>query len=327
MHVEFTSLFEAQSVPDANSATFPTAALIRHAALLEDADIDNVLIDQASASPARNGPFSVLESASQLGVVFEYRAGELSPEAAAEQFGLFDQLSRGRLTIKLLAPSLAGFAEKHDAHERTLELLDEHLTLIKRLWASEEPFDFEGVHHRLTRGHVASKPFGRRNIPLVMSGLSGSAIRVAAKHADVFVLRPAPVAELRQDIARFRDAALSFGRTDRIALSLAVRPLIGATRDAAWALANGRKHNNAAGREENLLVGTAEQVALQFISLVDLGITDFVVHGLQDEQQLELFSRQVLPLVRNSALRHTARGIRELLSGTGAFGIYAAPGR
>lgn len=323
MHVEFTSLFE----PPRGSDRFPIAALLRHAALLEDADIDRVAIDQRSHEHGANAPFIVLENASQLGVLLQHRVGELSAELAAEQFGLFDQLSRGRLALQVQAPSTAAFAEKHDAHERIQESLDEFLTLIKRLWASEEPFDFEGEHHRVSAGHVASKPFGRRNIPLVLSGLSGTAIKVAAKHADLFVLQPAPIAELRQDIARVRNAAFSFGRADRIGFSVAVRPLIGSTRDQAWSLAGTQRSSEADQAPGQRLVGTAEQVALQLISLVDLGVTDFVVHGLQDEEQLALFAEHVVPLVRNSALRQSARGIRELLSGTGAFGIYATPER
>ena len=93
--------------------------------------------------------FAVIEHAPQLGALLPHRAGDVSPETAAEQFGLFDQLSRGRLAIKILPPSASAFEEKHDAHERALESLDEYLTVLKRLWASDDPFDFEAHHHRV----------------------------------------------------------------------------------------------------------------------------------------------------------------------------------
>ena len=327
MHVEFTSLFEAQRAPQSTNQTFPTAALLRHAALLEDAEVDRVLIDAPAHLPSGSAAFAVLENTPQVGVLLPHRVGDVSPETAAEQFGLFDQLSRGRLALKILPPSTVAFAEKHDAHERALASLDEYLTLLKRLWASDEPFDFEGEYHRVARGHVAAKPFGRRQVPLLLGGLSGVAIKAAAKHADLFALRPVPVAELRQDIARLRSAAIGFGRADRIGFSLAVRPLIGATREKAWALSAALGPVETDQLPENRLVGTAEQVALQFINLIDLGVTDFVLHGLQDEEQLGLFARHVLPTVRNSASRQGSRGLRELLTGAGAFGIYAVPGR
>ena len=327
MHVEFTSLFEAQRAPHSNAQMFPTTALLRHAALLDEAEIDRLLIESPAYIASGSAAFAVLEHAPQLGALLPHRAGDVSPETAAEQFGLFDQLSRGRLAIKILPPSTAAFSEKHDAHERVLESLDEYLTILKRLWASDDPFDFEGHHHRVANGHVASKPFGRRQVPLLMCGLSGTAIKVAAKHADMFALQPAPVAELRQDIARVRNAAVTFGRADRIRFSLSVRPVIASTRPQAWALSAALGPVDTTGpHPESRLVGTAEQVALLFINLVDLGVTDFIVHGLQDEEQLRLFAEQVAPLVRNSALRQGARGIRELLSGTGAFGIYPALG-
>ncbi len=102
----------------------------------------------------------VLENAPQIGALLPHRAGEISPDTAAEQFGLFDQLARGRLTLRILPPTAAAFAEKHDAHERVQESLDEYLTLVKRLWASDEPFDFEGESSPPGSAHVASKPFG-----------------------------------------------------------------------------------------------------------------------------------------------------------------------
>ena len=197
----------------------------------------------------------------------------------------------------------------------------------KRLWASDEPFDFEGEYHRVAHGHAAAKPFGRGRIPLLLGGLSGVAIKVAAKHADLFALRPVPVAELRQEIARLRSAAVGYGRADRLGFSLAVRPIIDATREKAWALSAALGPVESDRLPENRLVGTAEQVALQFINLIDLGVTDFMLHGLQDEEQLSLFAHDVLPMVRNSASRQSSRGIRELLTGAGAFGIYPVPGR
>ncbi len=327
MQVEFTSLFEAQRAPHQTNQSFPTSALLRHAALLEDAEIDRVLIETPAHLPSGNAAFAVLENAPQVGLLLPHRVGDVSPETAAEQFGLFDQLSRGRLALKILPPSTVAFAEKHDAHERAFASLDEYLTLLKRLWASDEPFDFEGEYHRVARGHVAAKPFGGRQVPLLLSGLSGVAIKAAAKHADLFALRPVPIAELRQDIARLRNAAIGYGRADRIAFSLAVRPIIGATREQAWALSAALGPVETDRLPENRIVGTPEQVALQFINLIDLGVSDFVLHGLQDEEQLGLFVRHVLPMVRNSASRQGNRGLRDLLTGAGAFGIYAVPAR
>lgn len=326
MQVEFTSLFEAHRAAPSPGQSFPTSALLRHAGLLEDAEIDRLMIDAPASMSGGRAAFIVLENAPQVGMLLQHRAGDVSAETAAEQFGLFDQLSSGRLVLKVLPPSTAAFAEKHDAHERVFDSLDEYLTLLKRLWASEDPFDFEGEHHRVVAGHVASKPFGRRHIPLLIGGLSGVAKKVAAKHADLYALRPAPVAELRQDISRLRSAAIGFGRVDRIGFSLTVRPVIASTREKAWALSAALGPVAADVMPESRLVGTPEQVALQFINLVDLGVSDFVLHGLQDEEQLGLFARHVAPLVRNSASRQDPRAVRDLLTGAGSYGIYAVPG-
>ncbi len=104
------------------------------------------------------------------------------------------------------------------------------------------------------------------------------------------------------------ESGIAYGRADRIALFAG-----GAADHRRYARASlGAVFGPWAGIDRDLpesrLVGTPEQVALQFINLVDLGVTDFVLHGLQDEEQLRLFADEVAPLVRNTALRQGARG-------------------
>lgn len=318
MHVEFTSVFEpARALPEKGDA-FPVAALLRHAAQVEDAELDRLSI-AARGPQLSKAAFIVLENAPSLGALVNHRADDLSPESAAEQFGLFDQLSRGRLALHVEQPSTVAFAEKHNAHELAHESLDEYLTLLKRFWASDHPFDYEGRHHRVQNGHVAAKPFSRTGIPIVLGGRSGTALQVAARHADILALSPAPVGELRRHVARFRAATLPYRRADDVVLSLPVRTVVADSRDKAAALA--RLLGPADAPTEQRLVGTADQVALQFLALIDVGVTSFTLHGLQDQSQFDAFVERVLPLVRSSAARRDSN-VQDLISGNGLFGFY-----
>ncbi len=65
---------------------------------------------------------------------------------------------------------------------------------------------------------------------------------------------------------------------------------------------------------------------MQLIALVDLGISNFLVRGLQDEAQLLVFAQQVVPLVRNAAARQSTRRFSDLIAGVGDFGIYPTAG-
>lgn len=319
MQVEFTSVFDPSREKPEKDSSFPVGALLRHAAMLEDADLDRLQIANRGVDSAK-AAFIVLENAPSLGALLGHRVDDASPQKAAEQFGLFDQLSRGRLVLKIDPPSAAAHAEKHNAHELTYEILDEYLTLLRRFWVADHPFDFEGLHHRVTGGHVAAKPFSRAGVPIMLGGRSGTAMQVAARHADILALDPAPVAELRRHVARFRAAALPYGRSDSVALSLPVRTVIAESRDKAWAQA--RALGPADTATEQRLVGTPEQVALQFIELVDIGITNFGLHGLQEDSQFTAFTRHVLPLVRSSAARQEPRIAHDLIGVAGVVGLY-----
>jgi alkanesulfonate monooxygenase len=318
MHVEFTSLFE----PDRSLGRadhFPTAELLRHAALLEDNEIDRLQVAPGATGNFAPTSFVVIENAPLLGVTLAHRAGEWSPEEAAEQFGLLDQLTSGRLAISVQPPANALFEEKHDARASVLSSFDEYLTLLKRLWAAGEPFDFEGAHHRVTDAHVASKPFNRSHVPLILAGAAGT---VAVKHADVVRIDAAPIPRLRRNVAELRTEAANFGRSDRVGFQVEVRPIVGETREAAWQSAAVQASSDLARETAIRLVGTAEQVAVQFIALVDLGIGNFLVRGLQEEGQLAIFGSEVAPLVRNAAARQTRRRIGHLMAGVGDLGIY-----
>ncbi|MGV9712631.1 LLM class flavin-dependent oxidoreductase [Gordonia sp. NPDC003424] len=64
--------------------------------------------------------------------------------------------------------------------------LDEALTIIRRLWTDDEPFDFDGRHHHLVGAIGNPKPVQRPHPPIVVGGRSTPTLRVVARHADVW---------------------------------------------------------------------------------------------------------------------------------------------
>jgi alkanesulfonate monooxygenase SsuD/methylene tetrahydromethanopterin reductase-like flavin-dependent oxidoreductase (luciferase family) len=105
-----------------------------------------------------------------------------------------DHVSRGRLEFGIGAgsrPSVPWARREYEAHglpyhdfSDSVGALDEACTVIRRLWTSDEPFDFAGHHVQLTGAFGNPKPVQRPHPPILVGGRASATLRVVAKHAD-----------------------------------------------------------------------------------------------------------------------------------------------
>ncbi|HEY0935062.1 MAG TPA: LLM class flavin-dependent oxidoreductase, partial [Trebonia sp.] len=64
--------------------------------------------------------------------------------------------------------------------------LAEALPVIRRLWAEDQPFDFQGQYLDLAGAFCNPKPVQRPGPPIVMGGQAAATLRIVAEHADVW---------------------------------------------------------------------------------------------------------------------------------------------
>ena len=132
--------------------------------------------------------------------------------------------------VTLEAPRDGDFFSHDERYERT----DEYLTVLKKNWEADAPFDHEGKHYRFKGAFSSVKPCANRRVPISFGGSSDAAIAVAGKHADIYALWGEPLAGAKETIAKVRAAAKPFGRENDIKFTLAFRTVVAPTEAEAW---------------------------------------------------------------------------------------------
>ena len=318
MQVEFTSTIDRSTFQYDNAASslgdFRNA--LTWARLLERHNFNRLQIpDRRGRQSDSQFAAFLLHNTTSLSIALPHRAGPVAPALAAEQLAALDQLSAGRLAIRVVNASAADHAIGWPAvkHAADLARTDEYLVLVKRLWANGAPFDHEGPFYSVRQGCVSSRPFAETGIPFILGGVSGTAVKVAARHADVFALPNGSTEDVRRTISRVQAAAQTVGRASKIRFSLDIAPIVAASQSEAE-----RRAGGLGARAADLFAGTADHIAVALLRFCELGVSEFVVHGLETSEDLVCFGEDVIPLVRRSLDRGKAAGsARYFLSGAG----------
>lgn len=118
------------------------------------------------------------------------------PAVLAKIATTVDIVSDGRLDFGIGAgsrPSHPLARREYDGHglpyhdaAHAVGSLAEALTIIRRLWTEDEPFDFDGTYHQLTGAFGNPKPVQRPHPPILVGGRAASTLRVVAEHADIW---------------------------------------------------------------------------------------------------------------------------------------------
>jgi len=118
------------------------------------------------------------------------------PAVLAKIATTVDIISGGRLDFGIGAGSRPSFPlarREYEAHglpyddfADSVASLAEACTVIRRLWTSDQPFDFDGSYVHLTGAFGNPKPVQRPHPPILIGGRSAALLRVVAEHADLW---------------------------------------------------------------------------------------------------------------------------------------------
>ncbi|RJT39778.1 LLM class flavin-dependent oxidoreductase [Mesorhizobium waimense] len=262
--------------------------------LIEDAGFRKIVVDD-SAGLLTNMDIAAqtLDRTSSLEVVLTHWAGVIEPTVAARQLAALDAKSGGRLSLRMLSEPLSDDdAEARPVgHTVVWQRIDEYLVLLKRLWSNDKPFDHEGAFYSVKDGYVPRK--GPHGVTIRMGGQSGTALKVAGRHADVFELAAGSLDEVRQLMQRVRSAAAEHGRAGKVRFALPVRI---------------RFEGKAAATDHKAIEvsGLPGQIVLSLLPYAALGVNEFMIAGIDRPREIATVGRETVTLLGNTMARREA---------------------
>ncbi|NEB74193.1 LLM class flavin-dependent oxidoreductase [Streptomyces sp. SID14478] len=186
-------------------------------------------------TPVGRGRFDPWQRASvlaghteRIGFLVGVRAGAVSPTVLAGQADAFRRFTGGRLRLNLVTGGEDGELpgeSVHLAHDQRYGRTDEVAAVLRALLDGRR-VDFQGQHVQVEGARLAA-PAVEHDVPLYIGGTSGAAENLAARRADVHLLRGEegePPSALAARVARLRDRNPSLRFALRLHLGERCRP-------------------------------------------------------------------------------------------------------
>ena len=300
----------------------------------EEAGIDSILISFSHCEP---DPLIVACALGQvtkkLKFMAAYRAGLIEPTIFVQQVNTLSALIGGRLSLNIVAGSSK--AEQHGygdflAHDERYARAEEFLEVCRSFWRNDGEVNFKGKYYRVEHGklHTPFVAVDRTMPEIYISGHSEPAAQLACTHGSCWVRVIDTPEKLQPVVARAQSSGVAVclrmcllsrpTRREAIAAAEALLPddkaettveqkddsqMYGAAktvaRDARWlseSLWIGFVPHY--GPVWTTLIGSHRDVADAFMAYKQIGVTEFIISGWPEVDEMVNFSREVMPLIR-----------------------------
>jgi alkanesulfonate monooxygenase len=311
----------------------------RFAGCAEAAGIESVLISCGPYEPDSLLTACALgRETEKLKFIAAFRTGWMQPTSFVQQFNSLAMLVNGRVALNMVAGSST--EEQHTygdflEHDERYARAEEFLSVCNAFWRGHEEIDFDGKYYRVERGilHTPFHAIGRGRPEIYVSGHSEQAQRLACSQGTCWLRVVETPEKLEPVVARFRregiDVCLRLGlvcretRADALRAAMALLPDDHAGkrqapitskddslmyRQAAESATDAGWLNDTIwtglvpfyGPVWTSLVGTPDALASALLDFKEIGVTQFIISGCPELQELPRFSREILPLVRRA---------------------------
>ncbi|HEX3035695.1 MAG TPA: LLM class flavin-dependent oxidoreductase [Thermodesulfobacteriota bacterium] len=118
-------------------------------------------------------------------------AHKLHPAVLAQRLTTLDHLTNGRIILGLGIGEAMNLDPYGIKWNKPLSRMIESIKLIRKLWESEEPFDYEGEFFTFKKAILGAKPT-KGKVPIYIAAHRPKSLRVAAEMGDGWITLPQP---------------------------------------------------------------------------------------------------------------------------------------
>ena len=250
--------------------------------------------------------FTVL--AAVAGMTENLRMGHLvlgntyrNPALVAKMAATVDQISRGRFILGIGA---AWFKREHEAYgwdfpsmKERQDRFEEAVQLIRALFTSDDPVDFNGEYYRLERAPLAPGCFQRPHIPILIGGTGEKrTLRTLARYGDIMNLDGWAGGPMNKEFFQYKvgivEAHCEDCRRDPadIKKTVLMPTLVSDDKAAVDAFVNGRDLG------EGTAAGTKNFVIDRIGELIDAGAEEVMLGGIitADVENFQQIDEEIL---------------------------------
>jgi alkanesulfonate monooxygenase len=312
---------------------------LRFARNAEEAGIESVLLSFSRYEPDTFFiACAVGQATTKLKFIAAYRLGLMQPAMFVQQVNTLSGLIGGRIALNIVAGSSPaeqrGYGDFLE-HDERYGRAEEFLKICHSFWRNDGEVDFEGKYYRLERGRLLT-PFlaPDRTAPEVyVSGQSEAGQRLALNQSSCWLRLIDTPEKLSRSVTHFRESGVEVclrlcvicrsSRDEAIKAAMSMLPSEDISRQERAILSRSDSQtlkgalaaaDNVGWMNRNLwaglvpyygssaitLLGSPEELADIYLEYKRIGVTQFIIAGWPKLDEMLIFGREVLPLIRQA---------------------------
>ncbi len=230
------------------------------------------------------------------------------PSILAKMAATVDMISNGRLNFGIGAgwheAEATAYGIPFPKGGVRVEMLDEALTIIEKLWSGEE-VTFNGKYYSVNKAVCLPKPVQQPHPPVLVGGGGEKMLRVIAKHADAWNSGFVDPEGFKAEIARLEEACREVGRDIRVIENTFQSRIVIAENDEEALKRAEQWREERKGEPDSpdwkfCIKGSPETCAKTLKDYVSVNVTHFTLLFADAAQlrPLQLFAEKVMPAFR-----------------------------